>query len=87
MTAKEVTIEQVYAAEPKLRLIIAAAKRARSVAYEDGYIWMRYSQLKAELSKLIGWGRPGAGPLSGDPLTTKEAYDVAIRALSDALGV
>lgn len=81
-------IEQIYKAEPKLRLVIEEAGKARVGAAEGSdNIWVHYSQLKADLSKLIGWGRPGAGPLSGDPLTTSEAYNVAIRALSEALGV
>ncbi len=79
-------LAQLYAAEPKLRPMIVEAKKIRTQAARDPFVnvWVHYSRFKAEVAKLVGWQRLGE---ADDPLTTPKAYEVAIRALSDALGV
>ena len=87
MTMRErITIKQIYAAEPRLLPIIEEAKkaRARSDADESVNIWLDYERLKRAMAKFIGFNRP---PDETEGLGTTDAYEVAIAALSDALGV
>ena len=88
MTTRErITIKQIYAAEPRLRPIIEEAKKSRVRAETDerwNYIWLEYGRLKREMAKFIGFNRP---PDETEGLGTTDAYEVALRALTDALGV
>lgn len=82
----DLTFEQMCLAEPGLLTLIAEAKLSRVRAETErpgNYIWLEYSRLKREMFRLAGWERP-IGP---EWMQTEEAYNVAIRALSDALGV
>lgn len=77
-------LARIYAADPRIPELIEKARAVRSSAALDPQvnIWVAYSRLKVEMSSLVGW-RCGVGGW----MQTEEAYNVAIRALSDALGV
>ena len=88
MTTTEITIDRIFLAEPDLMPIIEEAKRARVRAQGDDQmnIWLDYGRLKKEASKIVGWHAVNIDE-SRPWLYTDIAYNVTIRALSDALGV
>lgn len=78
-----VTWELLTTLEPKLKNLLAevryAAKNRESVNFCTCRAW--HSDIKPRLLPLVGWHRRPFHPV----LSTEPAYDVAYRALDDAL--
>ena len=70
---KHITINQIYAIEPRVKQVIDKAKE------EENPNWETYSHYKAVLSSLVGFNAE-----KGE-LRSSKAYELAIKKLCDVL--
>lgn len=72
------TFSEVCEIEPRVGAVIEAAK------IEPDPWWPEYSEYKARLSNLVGWGAP---PTADERLRTSAAYMTCINTLVEALNL
>ena len=76
--SKPVTLNWLIAVEPELLDVLAEARRTRRRRRPS---WGDYEHGKRRLQRLVGWGA------RCERLGTAQAFDIAVAALRDALGL